>query len=401
MTYRAVAWVLSTDDLSGGRQPSLVQEEIELSDLEENEILAAPIYGSWEGNMSHAIRSDPLDICKHRREKKVVIGNSAVVRVIDTGKLVRSVAAGQYAVVFPCGVEDRWGYMKEALGYDAAGMHGMLSTLVKLRPRQLIPIPKNSKYSLPQWAAFSVRYITAWSNWELAYGVFRLQLSQQESPAPHVWGWGGGTTFAEIDLARRCGCQAVMLSGNDRNLVTISQRGIRAIDRRLFRELSFDQEQYRKNSDYRAKYDEAEQLFLKEVHRSTEGEMVQIFLDYIGGPLYRATTKALARESVVATAGWKAGMAVTHLRAKECIGRHQHVHTHYARYSQGEQAVQFAEQSGWLPPSPERIYDFNQIPELATNYLEGKTGYFPCYAVNQEGGEAEEASNCSAAIAST
>ncbi len=364
MTYQALAWVLCADSLDASQKPRLIQEQIELSDLEANEVLAAPIYGCWEGNMSHAIRSDPLDICQYRGENRVVIGNSAVVRVVRTGSQVRSVEAGQYAMVFPCGVEDRWGYMKEALGYDAAGRHGMLSTLVKLTTRQLIPIPKNSNYSLAQWAVFSVRYVTAWSNWELAYGVFRLQLRLQECPAPHVWGWGGGTTLAEIDLAKRFGCQVVMLSGTDRNLDTISRYGIRAIDRRRFGNLSFDQKQYRDNPDYLAQ-----------------------------GPVYRATTKALARESVIATAGWKGGLTVTHLRAKECIGRHQHVHTHYARYSQGEQAVQFAEKTGWMPPPPERIYKFDQIPELASDYLENKTGYFPCYSVNPEVAEAGKLEN--------
>ena len=400
MTYHAQAWVLCADGLDGSQKPRLVQEEIALSDLEENEVLAAPIYGCWEGNMSHAIRSDPLDICRYRGENRVVIGNAGVVRVVKTGSQVRSVKAGQYAMVFPCGVEDRWGYMKEALGYDAAGRHGMLSTLVKLTTRQLIPIPKNSHYSLAQWAAFSVRYVTAWSNWELAYGVFRLQLPLQECPAPHVWGWGGGTTLAEIDLAKRFGCQVVMLSGTDRNLDTISRFGITAIDRRRFGNLSFDQRQYRDNPEYRAQYDKAEELFLQDVHRATGGEMVQIFLDYVGGPVYRATTKALARESVLATAGWKGGLTVTHLRAKECIGRHQHVHTHYARYSQGEQAVQFAEDTGWMPPPPERIYKFDQIPELASDYLDNKTGYFPCYSVNPEMAEAGELENSPATFAS-
>ena len=37
-------------------------------------------------------------------------------------------------------------------------------------------------------------------------------------PIPHVWGWGGGTTFAELDLARRHGCHTVMLSGHDGRL---------------------------------------------------------------------------------------------------------------------------------------------------------------------------------------
>lgn len=206
-----------------------------------------------------------------------------------------------------------------------------------------------------------------------------------EWPAPHVWAWGGGVSLAELDLARRHGSRTVMLSGSDHHLSTITAMGIRTLDRRCFGgELSCDEERYPRDAAYRARYKEVEQRFLAAVRHETGGEMVQIFLDYVGGPVYRLTLRALSREGVIATAGWKEGMEMRHLRAKECIERHQHVYTHYARYAQGVAAVRYGEENGWMPRVDDRIYSFDEIPELADDYEAMRTGYFPCFAVNPE-----------------
>jgi len=72
------------------------------------------------------------------------------------------------------------------------------------------------------------------------------------------------------------------------------------------------------------------------------------------------------------------------IRAIECIDRHQHLHTHYARYSEGVQAVRFAMANNWLPQVDERVYTFEEIPELARNYQAGNFTYFPCYSIHGE-----------------
>jgi len=109
--------------------------------------------------------------------------------------------------------------------------------------------------------------------------------------------------------------------------------------------------------------------------------MVNIFLDFVGAPVFRATLKALAREGVIATAGWKEGMLIDLVRATECIARHQHIHTHYARYSQGVAAIEFAEKNDWLPPLEDKIYGFDEIPQLFRDYHDDKVGWFPIYKV--------------------
>jgi NADPH:quinone reductase-like Zn-dependent oxidoreductase len=381
MPIECDAWVLYRNKESKPTPAELVREKLVLPDIGRDEILATPIYGCWEGNMGHALERRPIDICRARGEEKVVLGNAGVVRVEQIGADVRSVEVGQTAILFCNGDIDDRGYPLNILAYDAPNTVGCLATKMTLKERQLIPLPEDNPFTLQQWAAFSLRYITAWANWELAYGTYRLQVSSDEVPSPNAWGWGGGTTLAELDLARRWGCRSVMLSGNDRRLAAIRRAGVAAIDRRELGNVSFDEERYATDADFRRAYNIAESRFLETVKERTAGRMVQIFVDYVGGPVWRATLRALDRNSVVTTAGWKEGMKLTSMRALDCIGRKQHIHTHYARYSQGKCAVAFGAANGWIPTVDERVYTFDEIPDLALAYREGRTGMYPCFSV--------------------
>lgn len=385
MKYSSTGWFLhvATSDMVG--QPGeLVRQDFELDDLAGDEVLVEPLYGCWEGNMDHALSRRPVDICRVRGEERVVVGNAGVVRIVATGNDVRNLQPKQHAIVFASSVIDRFGYPKLMLAYDAPGTMGCLASRIKLKAHELVPVPEGTRHSLAQWAAFSVRYITAWSNWELAYGTFRLLVGHHEFPDPHVWGWSGGTTLAELDLARRQGCRTVMISGSDAHLEQIRRTGVTPLDRRKFGEILFDEKRYAEDGAFRRAYAQAERAFLLQVAERTGGENVQIFVDYLGSPLFRATSKALGREGVITTAGWKEGMAITYLRSVECIGRHQFVHTHYARYSQGLAGVAYGEEHGWMPEIDERIYSFDEIPELAARFRCGETGFFPIYSVNKE-----------------
>jgi hypothetical protein len=78
-------------------------------------------------------------------------------------------------------------------------------------------------------------------------------------------------------------------------------------------------------------------------------------------------------------------MTVTTYRAIECISRHLHVHTHYARYPQGRAAVRFAEETGWMPVlDRQQEYGFDDIPQLARDYAQGKCSYFPIFRINAQ-----------------
>ena len=384
MTVKADAWVLYRGDGPKPGPAQLVRETFEFDDIKDNEVLCQPLYGCWEGNMGHAIMRKPVDICAQRKEDKVVIGNAGVVKVLQCGKNVTTVEPGQNAIIFCNGVEDRFGYPEKIMGYDAPGTMGVLSTKMKCTERQVIPVPDNTPHHLAQWAAFSLRYVTAWSNWVLAHGTFRLLVRWEELASPNVWGWGGGVTLGQLDLARRHGCKTVMLSGNEIRLKTIVKTGVTPLDRRQFGRLSFDARLYKSDPDYKQEYLTAERAFLAKIHEMTHGEMVHIFIDYVGGPVHRPTLKALAREGVITTAGWKEGMKLQNIRAIDCINRHQHIHTHYARYGQGCRAVAYTEPNGWMPIIDDRIYTFDEIPELVDAYENGRVNCFPCYSICPE-----------------
>ena len=204
----------------------LIREEFSFADITENEVLAEPLYGSWEANMTHALQRQPVDICRQRGEEKVVLGNAGVVRILRTGASVKSAVEGDVCLVFCNGIWDRLGYPEKIFAYDAPNTVGLLAKRIKLHEKQIVAIPKNSRYELEQWAAFSLRYITAWANWKKAYGCWRSQFEDGESVPLFVWGWGGGVSLAELALAKHFGAQVAMMSSNNHRLEIIRQMGI-------------------------------------------------------------------------------------------------------------------------------------------------------------------------------
>jgi len=385
MPEKTTAWVLRKGE-DDGKPGHLEQDEVTLPELGESDCLVESIYGCWEGNMGHACSRKPIDICRQRGEDFVVIGNAGVVRILETGDRVTTVKKGDFALLFCIGSRDKWGYPRTIFGYDAVGTIGLLAKRTVCREYQVIPVPDTSRHSLKQWAAFSLRYITAWSNWHQAYGCWRVQMGVEDCPSPYVWGWGGGVTWAELTLAKYSGAKVSMISGNPKRLRAIARAGMNPIDRRNFINLDYNTQRYRNDPEYKKKYLESEQIFLRTVQETTNGVGVSIFLDYVGSPVTRATIKALSRQGLVSTAGWKEGMKISLVRAIECINRHTHVHTHYARYAQGRAAVQFAENTGWMPDdiSEMDVYAFDEVPTLRQDYDAGKSStYFPIYEVNK------------------
>jgi NADPH:quinone reductase-like Zn-dependent oxidoreductase len=378
------AWVLHAEP--GCRLPEPLSERLRyetycLDDLAEAEVLVEPLYGCWEGNMTHALERDPIDICKQRREERVVLGNAGVVRVLQCGAAVHGLCEGDLCLVFCNGVADPRGFPEKIYAYDAPRTVGLLARRTKLRARQLIRLPEPSRLSLRQWAAFSLRYVTAWANWHAAYGCWRSLAA--DDAAPEVWGWGGGVTYAQLTLATRFGCSASMISSDASRLRLIVSSRLGAVNRREFPHLTFDPETYASDAEFKARYLDSEERFLGIVNERTKGNGVAIFVDFIGLPVYRATLKALGRPGVITTAGWKEGMHLTTLRALECMRWHTHVHTHYARYEQCLAAMAFAEEQGWMPPAEEGTYGWEEIPALAMSHARGEVrSFFPVFEIN-------------------
>jgi len=379
------AWVLYKGE-GDGKPGELVFETFAMDPITDQEVLVEPLYGCWEGNMSHSIERKPVDIALLRGEEKVVIGNAGVVRIIEKGANVNTCEVGDICIVFCVGIVDKWGYPVKIMGYDAPGTMGVLSKIAKMPGISVIPIPKDTKYTLAQWAAFSLRYVTAWANWKVAYRCWRAQLEDANPADEYVVAWGGGVSYAQGLLAQKAGFNVVMISSGEDRLSMIEADGMQAIDRREFSNLQFDQRQYNTDKNYKKLYLDAENRFIEMVHEKTGGRNAAIVIDYIGLAVYRASLKILDRMGVITTAGWKEGMVLTNYRAIECISRHIHVHTHYANFKEGSEAVAYAEANGWLPEIDENeIYAFEDIPKIQRDYDQNLIrSYFPIFRVAEK-----------------
>jgi NADPH:quinone reductase-like Zn-dependent oxidoreductase len=263
----------------------------------------------------------------------------------------------------------------------------LLAKRTQLQEHQLFRIAPDSPHSLAQWAATSVRYATAWDNWKVTYACYRSQMSVRDEPHPWVWGWGGGVALAELQLAARDNCRVAMLASSDSRLERIRTAGIVPVDRRAFPDLQHDPTRFEQDSAYRERYLRSERAFLRTVNEITGGRRVAIFIDNIGGPVYRPTVRALARQGVITTSGWDQGGKLQTSRIEACIQRHIYVNTHGARYSTGVEGCEYIASSNdpWIPHIDGEIWPWERVPELAAEFGGGRIdSYFPLYQVNAE-----------------
>jgi len=380
------AWVLSQgqrrpDDSDGLAPAQLELRKIPCPEPQDHEVLVEPIFGCWEANMTHALQRVPVDVCRLRMEDFVVLGNAGMVRVLKPGRAVSSFAEGDLCLLVPIGKQDEHGNLVTVVGYDAHGTHGLLAKRINLLPRQLLKL-EDDGISLHKWAAFSLRYSTAWVNWQVSFGTYRLIASAEQVPEPWVVGWGGGVSFAQLQLARHFGCKVALIASGEERHAAAARAGMVPIDRADFDGLDFDESRYNSDRAYKSRYLKAEARFIRAV-REVTGDGAAIFIDNIGRPVFRATLKALTSQAVITTCGWKFGQDISYRRAAACMRRHQLVHTHGASYAQGEAAVNFAREHAWLPEEPERIFGWDEVPALAEAYAAGRvSSYFPLYKIN-------------------
>jgi len=382
------AWVLHAGPVpEGPARPvpgAFVREPFRLPELADEEVLIEPLYGSWEANIDHALLRDPIDVCRARGEDAVILGNLAVARVLRPGRRCGELKAGDLCLVMPFGVRDRYGYAELAYAYDAPGTFGVLAKQTKLTADQLLPVPEQTRYSLPDWAAYG-RYFTAWDNWRVAHGCWRTQMEDADPGSSLVFGWGGGVVFAEMQLAQQAGFTVAMTAGSDQRLAFLKEHGIIGVDRRLFPDLS--PVPGASGADPRAlsRQKASRKKFAEIIDELSGGGGVSIFIDNIGAPLYRSTVRALGRQGVIASVGWKGGMQISSLRATECIKRQLHVNTHVWRHGDSASIRDQMELTGWGPAiDPGAVYDFDDVPQLAADYQAGKLDtYFPLFRINE------------------
>ncbi len=362
----------------------LRRETFSFPEPDEDEVLVEPLYGSFEANMDHALTRDPVDICRQRGEERTVIGNLGVVRVVRPGSSsATSLREGDVCLVMPFGKRDRHGYAELVYAYDMPATVGLMAKRTKVLAENLLRVPADSPYSLPQWAAYA-RYFTAWDNWKVALRCWKAQLDEVKPDDHLVFGWGGGVAFAELELARRAGFRVAMTASTDERLAYLRSMGIQPVDRRLFPDLTTAAPGDEVDAAAATRYRASEGEFLQAIADLSDGAGVAIFVDNIGAPVHKATLKSLAREAVLATAGWKGGMNLLNRRAAECIKRHLHVHTHVWRFEDSPLIRDYQEETGWIAEiDPAAIYGFDEVPKLAQDYRTGKLStYFPVYEVN-------------------
>jgi NADPH:quinone reductase-like Zn-dependent oxidoreductase len=382
------AWILEPAKTDNKDLTQLKKGMIELKELGPKDVLVEPIYGCWEGNMGHAVDRNPIDICIARKENQVVIGNAGVVRVLKTGSHLPGINPGQIYMLFSGDTRElpRYNYPIKAYGYDSAGTLGLLAKQTIVHWQQLLPIPTNTRFSLKQWAAFSLRYVTAWGNWKVAHQTYRSMVSEEEAPHPPVWGWGGGVSLATLQLAKAAGYSTTLIASNSNRLSLIETLGINTLDRNQFTDLDYQATLINPSKEQKSRYKHAERTFLNLVKEKTNDHGVAIFVDLIGEPVLKATIKALARPGVLTTAGWKKGMHISYLRATACIQWQAYIHTHYGSLNDAQHAMAYGEANGWMPPiqPDEPIYQWEQVNELLHDFCNGSTNYFPIYQVNPE-----------------
>jgi len=170
MAVKTDAWVVHAGEKGARRSARARPRDFRVLRPGPDEALVSPLFGCMEGNMGHILDRRPIDICLARSEPRCVPGNAGVVRVEKAGAQCTTVKDGDLAILFCNGQPDEFGYPRKIFGYDDPGSIGMMARTTKLKAHQMIPIPKDTKYALERWAAFSLRYVTAWSNWELAHG---------------------------------------------------------------------------------------------------------------------------------------------------------------------------------------------------------------------------------------
>lgn len=359
------AWVLVSGE--GRRTASLRKKTITLDELAEHEVLARPLYGCMEGNYVHALRLMPDNIFNMRDEDEIVLGNAGVVQIEAVGSKVSHLDEGDLCIYFCNGLQDEYGYPKQITAFDKPDSMGVFAKRIKLDQHEVIKIPPNSGLSLQEWAAFSLKYVTAWSNWKTAYACWTAQMPDVPPEQTYVFGWGGGVTFGELTLAKHMGCTCFLMTSRQERLELAGRHGITGVDRTRF-------------ADSEAEWTEF-------IRTATGGRGASIFVDNIGTSVYKLTMKGLGRQGVIATSGWKTGSMLPVLRANECQQRHIHVFTHYATYKQGVEAMEFAEAQHWAPPVSGEEYAWEEIPAMLEDYAQGKiASWFPIFRVNERGG---------------
>lgn len=364
---KTTAWLLQGAE---SEHPFNLQK-IELPDMTAGESVVKPVAVGWEGNMSHAILRQPIDINLSRGEDSVLLGNNGVVELVRTNCEATAKQAescnGLFLVqpIFHPKATDAQGNLVSVFGYDMPGSSGLLSKKCVLPNEILLPLPicrSKAKF----WASYTIRYMTAWSLfWKTA--KVRLALGNRLEPGNFV-GWGGGTTVAFLQLAAKLGHNAVMLCGSEAKCREAEAHGIQSLD---ISDLRLHTSTFGTTRDH-YKYIKSglQNLLIGE-------KEVDVICDFVGNPTAEMSLALLRRGGILATAGWKTGPIVHLNRAASCIKQHIHINSHHANKSEIWDSLRYGLQNDWHPKNV-ASYSFEEVSLLHEEFNSGViNSYFP------------------------
>lgn len=211
---------------------------------------------------------------------------SDVAGVVDAvGSAVSSVEVGSEAMLQPgvsCGLceaclggEDNLCFQYRLFGQ---GRDGGLAELVAAPVENVIPKPENLTFE--EAASIPLVFQTAWHML-----VTRARLRHGETVLVNAAGSGVGT--AGVQIARLLGARVIASAGSDAKL-------------QKARELGADETVNYNTSD-----------LAEEVRRLTTGRGVDVVFEHVGGELFEASVRALARDGRLVTCGATAGNTAT------------------------------------------------------------------------------------------
>ncbi len=300
---------------------------------------------SAEYNIVHAATGHPVNICA-ARGGKMLVGNSALGEVVETGREVSRFKVGDIVITQGNGDVDRGGYPVRIWAFDQPNSGGWYAEQTIVKEGQLIAAPLGCGLNLWEMAALPVRAPSAYHLWRRGLGMYRVKISRDQHPVLNVLAFGGGVGELFLMLARAEGHNAFFCSANPSRCAALEKHGITAIDQRAF-------SRFNSEEDIKAFYKVCKSL--------TGGEGMHIVCDMFRGPVFDAGLAVAARCGVNVSSGWQLARNVAYNSTLLSVKQVTIDHMHYETAAGCEAATRLYGRV-FKPTLHGEIYSFEDLP---------------------------------------